>query len=106
MAKKYKFKHFTDASDTLGYVFRELIETLEDDARHSRESRDYAQARETERRIADIRAVESLALAAPELRRVLIELVRCIKGGDKTSGISMDDALIDAADAISESDIK
>lgn len=106
MAKKYKFKHFTGVDQTLAYVFRELIDTLEDDARHSHESRDYAQAKEARRRIADIRAVESLALAAPELRRALIELVRCVKGGDKTSGISMDDALIDAADAISESDIK
>ncbi len=38
--------------------------------------------------------------AAP-LYAALKELVRCIRGGDKTAGVSMDDALIEADEALS-----
>ena len=35
-----------------------------------------------------------------DLAAALKELVRCVRGGDETAGVSMDDALIDADDAI------
>ncbi|MEK9751609.1 MAG: hypothetical protein VW338_00135 [Rhodospirillaceae bacterium] len=49
----------------------------------------------------------ALIAAAPEtaaerdrLREVLAELVRCVRGGDETSGVSMDDALMDADEVL------
>jgi len=42
--------------------------------------------------------------AAPDLLAALKELVRCVEGGDETAGISMDDALIDAHDAIEKAE--
>jgi len=40
--------------------------------------------------------------AVKPLLEALQELVRCVRGGDETSGALMDDALMDADDAIFE----
>ena len=42
------------------------------------------------------------AAFAPRLQQVLAELVRCIRGGDATSGVSLDSALADADDILAE----
>lgn len=44
------------------------------------------------------------AEAALDVLDALKELVRCVEGGDETAGISMDDALIDAHDAIAKAE--
>ncbi len=41
-----------------------------------------------------------LVSTAPEMYEALRELVRCVRGGDETSGVSMDDALMDADAAL------
>lgn len=41
------------------------------------------------------------AALAVELESALRELVRCVRGGDQTAGVSMDDALIDADEVLS-----
>ena len=38
------------------------------------------------------------------LKSALKELVRCVRGGDKTAGISMDDALLAADEALTEAE--
>ena len=38
--------------------------------------------------------------AADNLRTALKELVRCVRGGDKTAGVTMDGALIGADEAL------
>lgn len=40
------------------------------------------------------------ANAFGDLRDALKELVRCVRGGDRTEGVSMDDALMDADAAL------
>lgn len=41
-----------------------------------------------------------LIAAAPQVLNALKELVRCVRGGDDTAGVSMDDALMDADAAL------
>ncbi len=43
-----------------------------------------------------------LISAAPDLFEALAELIRCVRGGDDTAGVSMDDALIDADQALAK----
>ena len=38
--------------------------------------------------------------ASPDVAAALKELVRCVRGGDKTAGVMMDDALLDADTAL------
>lgn len=51
-------------------------------------------------------AYARLFAAAPELYASIKELVRCVRGGDETSGVSMDDALIAADEAISKAETR
>jgi hypothetical protein len=43
-----------------------------------------------------------LIAAAPEMYEALKELIRCVRGGDETAGVSMDDALLDADEALAK----
>jgi len=46
-----------------------------------------------------------LLAASPKLYKALKELVRCVRGGDQTAGVSMDDALLDADSALEDAGI-
>lgn len=62
---------------------------------------------ERDARDAEIRAARAVHLkreASAELYAALVELVRCVRGGDATAGVTMDDALIGASDAIRKAD--
>ena len=50
-------------------------------------------------------AYARLFAASPHLGSALKELVRCVRGGDKTAGVSMDDALIDADEALAKAGV-
>ena len=51
---------------------------------------------------AEAEANADLIAAAPDLLAALARLVEAVRGGDETAGCSMDDALIDADEAIAK----